>query len=126
MEARRVRLVHEPRETNTEQIFESAQDLALDRSRAWQLRDGQPADIMVQPTPNRCWETKQPSLHQAQGGSPPSMVVLTVADHANTSSASIPLALGVAVGDRRIKEGDLVLIEAMADGFTWGPALIRW
>ena len=44
----------------------------------------------------------------------------------NTSAASIPLALDVAVRDGRIKPGDLVMIEAMGGGFTWGAALIRW
>ncbi len=53
-------------------------------------------------------------------------VVVTVDKHGNTSAASIPLALNVAVEDGRIKEGDLVLIEAMGGGFTWGASLIRW
>ena len=53
-------------------------------------------------------------------------VILTVADHANTSAASIPLALDVAVKDGRIKPGDLVMLEAMGGGFTWGASLIRW
>jgi 3-oxoacyl-[acyl-carrier-protein] synthase-3 len=53
-------------------------------------------------------------------------VVLTVENHANTSSASIPLALDVAVRDGRIKRGDLCLLEAMGGGFTWGAALVRW
>jgi 3-oxoacyl-[acyl-carrier-protein] synthase-3 len=53
-------------------------------------------------------------------------VVVTVDRHANTSAASIPLALDVAVRDGRIKKGDLVMIEAMGGGFTWGAALIRW
>lgn len=55
-----------------------------------------------------------------------SKVVVTVDRHANTSAASIPLALSVATGDGRIKTGDLVMIEAMGGGFTWGSALIRW
>ena len=59
-------------------------------------------------------------------GFPASKVVLTVAEHANTSSASIPLLLDVAVQDGRIKAGDLVLLEAMGGGFTGGSALIRW
>jgi 3-oxoacyl-[acyl-carrier-protein] synthase III len=59
-------------------------------------------------------------------GIPTSKVVLTVDEHANTSAASIPLALDVAVRDGRIREGDLVLLEAMGGGFTWGAALIRW
>jgi 3-oxoacyl-[acyl-carrier-protein] synthase-3 len=53
-------------------------------------------------------------------------VVVTVDRHANTSAASIPLALSVARADGRIKRGDLVMIEAMGGGFTWGSALIRW
>ena len=53
-------------------------------------------------------------------------VVVTLDRHGNTSAASIPLALDVAVKDGRIKRGDLVMIEAMGGGFTWGAALIRW
>ncbi len=53
-------------------------------------------------------------------------VVLTVEQHANTSAASIPLALDVAVKDGRIKRGDLVLLEAMGGGLTWGAGLVRW
>lgn len=56
----------------------------------------------------------------------PQKVVLTVDLHGNTSAASIPLALSVAVQDGRVKKGDLVLFEAMGGGFTWGSALIRW
>jgi len=56
----------------------------------------------------------------------PQKVVLTVDRHGNTSAASIPLALSVAVADGRVKKGDLVLLEAMGGGFTWGSALIRW
>jgi 3-oxoacyl-[acyl-carrier-protein] synthase-3 len=59
-------------------------------------------------------------------GIKPERVVSTVADHGNTSAASVPLALDVAVSDGRIKEGDLVLMEAMGGGFTWGSALVRW
>ena len=55
-----------------------------------------------------------------------SKVVLTVDRHANTSAASIPLALAEAVGDGRIKAGNLVLLEAMGGGLTWGAALVRW
>lgn len=62
----------------------------------------------------------------AKLGIDPSRVVITVQDHGNTSAASIPLALSVAVQDGRIRQGDLVLIEAMGGGFTWGSALIRW
>jgi 3-oxoacyl-[acyl-carrier-protein] synthase III len=53
-------------------------------------------------------------------------VVITVDRHGNTSAASVPLALRVAVADGRIKKGDLVLLEAMGGGFTWGAVLVRW
>jgi 3-oxoacyl-[acyl-carrier-protein] synthase-3 len=56
----------------------------------------------------------------------PQKVVLTVDKHGNTSAASIPLALSIAANDGRIKRGDLVLLEAMGGGFTWGSALLRW
>jgi 3-oxoacyl-[acyl-carrier-protein] synthase III len=56
----------------------------------------------------------------------PEKVVLTVDRHGNTSAASIPLALDVAVKDGRIRKGDIVLLEAMGGGFTWGSALLRW
>lgn len=57
---------------------------------------------------------------------PEDRVVITVDRHANTSAASIPLALCEAVSDGRIQQGDLVLMEAMGGGFTWGSALVRW
>ena len=53
-------------------------------------------------------------------------VVITVEHHGNTSAASIPLALDVARKDGRIKQGDLVMLEAIGGGFTWGSALVRW
>jgi len=53
-------------------------------------------------------------------------VVITVDMHGNTSAASIPLALGVALEDGRLKKGDLVLLEAMGGGFTWGSVILRW
>jgi 3-oxoacyl-[acyl-carrier-protein] synthase-3 len=59
-------------------------------------------------------------------GIAPEKIVTTVAEHGNTSAASIPLALAVAVGDGRIKRGDLILLEAMGGGFTWGAILLRW
>jgi 3-oxoacyl-[acyl-carrier-protein] synthase-3 len=59
-------------------------------------------------------------------GIAPEKVVMTVDKHGNTSAASIPLALTVAVADGRIKRGDLVMLEAMGGGFTWGSALVRW
>lgn len=59
-------------------------------------------------------------------GIPLDKVVQTVAQHGNTSAASIPLALDVAARDGRIRQGDLVLIEGMGGGFTWGSALLRW
>jgi 3-oxoacyl-[acyl-carrier-protein] synthase-3 len=57
---------------------------------------------------------------------PKERVISTIADHGNTSAASVPLALDVAVRDGRIKRGDLLLLEAMGGGFTWGAALVRW
>lgn len=57
-------------------------------------------------------------------GLSPDKVVLTVDRHANTSAASVPLALDVAVKDGRIKPGDLIVLEAMGGGFTWGAALL--
>jgi 3-oxoacyl-[acyl-carrier-protein] synthase-3 len=57
---------------------------------------------------------------------PQERVVVTVDRHANTSAASIPLALSEAIGDKRIQPGDLVLLEGMGAGFTWGSALVRW
>ncbi len=59
-------------------------------------------------------------------GVPRDKVVVTVDRHGNTSAASIPLALAVAVEDGRIKPGDLVMIQGVGGGFTWGAALIRW
>jgi 3-oxoacyl-[acyl-carrier-protein] synthase-3 len=59
-------------------------------------------------------------------GIAPEKVVTTVDRHGNTSAASIPLALDVAVKDGRIKRGDLLLLEALGGGFTWGAALVRW
>ena len=59
-------------------------------------------------------------------GIPPEKVVITIAEHGNTSAASVPLAMAAAVGDGRIKRGDLVLLEAMGGGLTWGAALLRW
>ncbi len=56
----------------------------------------------------------------------PARVVVTVEKHGNTSAASVPLALAEAVGDGRILPGQLVLMEAMGGGFTWGSALARW
>jgi 3-oxoacyl-[acyl-carrier-protein] synthase-3 len=52
--------------------------------------------------------------------------ISTIAEHGNTSAASVPLALAVAVADGRIKRGDLVLMEAMGGGLTWGAGLVRW
>ncbi|MEQ8447449.1 MAG: beta-ketoacyl-ACP synthase III [Pelagibacterium sp.] len=59
-------------------------------------------------------------------GIPEAKTIVTVDKHANTSAASVPLALWVASEDGRIKKGDLVMIEAMGGGFTWGASLIRW
>jgi 3-oxoacyl-[acyl-carrier-protein] synthase-3 len=59
-------------------------------------------------------------------GLPPEKVVLTIDRHANTSAASIPLALAEATADGRIRPGHMVLMEGMGGGFTWGSALVRW
>ena len=59
-------------------------------------------------------------------GLPPERVVVTVDKHANTSAASIPLALDVAVKDGRIKRGDLLLMEGIGGGLAWGASLVRW
>ncbi|WP_330167649.1 beta-ketoacyl-ACP synthase III [Bartonella grahamii] len=59
-------------------------------------------------------------------GISPDKVVITVDQHGNTSAASVPLALTTAVCDGKIKEGDLIMLEAMGGGFTWGAILIRW
>lgn len=57
---------------------------------------------------------------------PMNRVVVTVDQHANTSSASVPLALDIAIRDGRIQRGDLLILEAFGGGFTWGAALIRY
>ena len=59
-------------------------------------------------------------------GIPDEKVIKTVALHGNTSAASIPLALALASDDQRLKRGDLLLLEAMGGGFTWGSAILRW
>ncbi len=59
-------------------------------------------------------------------GLPAAKVIVTVDEHANTSAASVPLALDVAVKDGRIKRGDLIVLEAMGGGFTWGAAALRY
>ena len=59
-------------------------------------------------------------------GLPMEKVIMTVAAHGNTSAASIPLALNHGVETGKIKKGDLVLLEAMGGGFTWGAVLLRW
>ena len=59
-------------------------------------------------------------------GIDPARIVITLDDHGNTSAASIPLALDAAVRDGRVRRGNLVMLEAMGGGFTWGASLIRW
>jgi 3-oxoacyl-[acyl-carrier-protein] synthase-3 len=59
-------------------------------------------------------------------GIPQQKVVMTLAKHGNTSAASVPLALNQAFEDHRLREGSMVLMEAMGGGFTWGAALVRW
>jgi 3-oxoacyl-[acyl-carrier-protein] synthase III len=58
-------------------------------------------------------------------GLDPGKVVMTVDQHANTSAASVPLALDVAVRDGRIKADDIIVLEAMGGGFTWGASVVR-
>ena len=65
-------------------------------------------------------------MSAAKLGIAPEKVVATVEGHGNTSAASVPLALATAVEDGRIKPGDLVMLEAVGGGFTWGSALVRW
>lgn len=62
----------------------------------------------------------------AKIGIPMEKIIVTVQDHGNTSAASIPLALSVANQDRRFKTGDLLLMEAIGGGLTWGAATLRW
>jgi 3-oxoacyl-[acyl-carrier-protein] synthase-3 len=57
---------------------------------------------------------------------PMERVIVTIQDHGNTSAASVPLALDVAVRDGRIRRGELLLLEAFGGGFTWGSALVRY
>jgi len=59
-------------------------------------------------------------------GLPMEKVILTVQDHGNTSAASVPMALDVAVRDGRIQRGQLILMEAFGGGFTWGSVLMRY
>ena len=59
-------------------------------------------------------------------GLDPARVIVTVDQHANTSAASVPLALDVAVRDGRVKKDDLIVLEAMGGGFTWGAAVVRF
>jgi len=59
-------------------------------------------------------------------GVDPAKIMMTLSRHGNTSAASIPLALAAAVDEHRVKEGQLVLMEAMGGGFTWGAVLVRW
>lgn len=59
-------------------------------------------------------------------GVDPNKIMMTLSRHGNTSAASIPLALAAAVDEHRVKDGQLVLMEAMGGGFTWGAVLVRW
>ncbi len=59
-------------------------------------------------------------------GLPPERVILTVGEHGNTSAASVPLALAHAAAENKFKVGDLLLLEAMGGGLTWGAVLVRW
>ena len=68
-----------------------------------------------------------PRRHGAESSAcRPEKVVVTVDQHANTSAASVPLAFDTAVRDGRIKRGDIVVLEAMGGGFTWGAAALRY
>ena len=84
----------------------------------------------VQPTSTgscRIRRTRGSSMRpRASLALPPDKVVVTVDQHANTSAASVPLALDVAVRDGRIKRGQIVVLEAMGGGFTWGAAVVRF
>jgi 3-oxoacyl-[acyl-carrier-protein] synthase-3 len=57
---------------------------------------------------------------------PMERVILTIAEHGNTSTASVPMALDVAVRSGKVQRGDLLLLEAFGGGFTWGSALVRY
>ena len=95
-----------------------AADRALDGARM----TGQDIDLMIPHQANaRILDATAKKL-----GLPPEKVVVTVDRHANTSAASVPLALDVAVRDGRIKRGDLLVLEAMGGGFTWGAAALRY
>jgi 3-oxoacyl-[acyl-carrier-protein] synthase-3 len=59
-------------------------------------------------------------------GLPMERVILTVQDHGNTSAASIPLALSVGKHEGRIRQGDLVVTEAIGGGLAWGSVVLRW
>jgi 3-oxoacyl-[acyl-carrier-protein] synthase III len=59
-------------------------------------------------------------------GVPESRVIVTVDRHGNTSAASVPMSLDVAVRDGRIRAGDMVLLQGVGGGFTWGSILLRW
>ena len=59
-------------------------------------------------------------------GIPSERIISTIAEHGNTSAASVPLALAEGIADGRIKPGNLLLLEAMGGGFTWGASLVRW
>jgi 3-oxoacyl-[acyl-carrier-protein] synthase-3 len=65
-------------------------------------------------------------MSAAKLGIAPEKVIVTVQGHGNTSAASVPLALSIGVADGRIQRGDLVMLEAVGGGFTWGAALLRW
>jgi 3-oxoacyl-[acyl-carrier-protein] synthase-3 len=67
-----------------------------------------------------------PRRDRAQARPRSRSIVVTVDEHANTSAASVPLALDTAVRDGRIKRGDLIVLEAMGGGFTWGAAVVRF
>jgi len=95
-------------------------------------KPGVPTDASDRPRqplgrwPARCFKTRILDATARKLGLPAEKVVVTVDQHANTSAASVPLAFDTAVKDGRIKRGDLVVLEAMGGGFTWGAAALRY
>ena len=107
------------------EVFRRAVRIMVDSATKSMRHAGVTADDVALVVPHQA----NVRIIQATGkklGLPSERVVVTVDRHGNTSAASIPLALDAACRDGRIKRGDLVMIEAIGGGFTWGSALIRW